>query len=80
MEPAGENLDLVFPYLIDESMFLIDASRPTAGQFVFQGLGLAEAGIRITLDFADQPHDSKRLCAVLFHPPGEILEGRRVKF
>lgn len=34
--------DLVFLYLIDQPMFLIDASRPTTGQFVLQGFGLAQ--------------------------------------
>jgi hypothetical protein len=80
VEPASENPDLVFLYLIDESMFLIDASRPTAGQFVFQGLWLARAGVRVPLNFANQPHDSRRLGPVFFDPPSEILEGRRVKF
>jgi hypothetical protein len=76
VEPAGENPDLVFLYLIDEPMFLINASRPTTGQFVLQRLRLAETGKRVTLNFTDQPHDSKRLRPVLFDPPGEILEGR----
>jgi hypothetical protein len=41
MEPAGQNPDLVFQNLIDQPMFLIDTSRPTAGQLVLQGLGFA---------------------------------------
>jgi hypothetical protein len=80
VEPAGENPDLVFLYLIDEPVLLIDASRPTTGQFVFQGLGLAHTGIRVTLNLANQSHDSKCLRPVLFDPPSEILEGRWVKF
>jgi hypothetical protein len=46
VEPAGENPDLVFLYLIDEPIFLINASRPTTGQFVLQRLRLAETGKR----------------------------------
>jgi hypothetical protein len=80
VESAGENPDLVFLYLIDESIFLIDASRPTTGQLVSQGLGLAQARIRVTLNFANQSNDSKCLRPVLFDPPGEIFEGRRIKF
>jgi len=76
VEPARENPDLIFLHLIDESMFLIDASRPATGQFVFQGLGIAQTRIRITLNFTNQFHDSKRLRPVLFDPPGEILESR----
>jgi hypothetical protein len=76
MEPAGGNPDLVFLYLIDEPMFLINASRPTTGQFVLQRLGLAQTGKRVTLNFTNQPHDSKRLRPVLLDPLGEILEGR----
>jgi hypothetical protein len=51
MEPAGENPDLVVQYLIDESMFLINAPRPTTGQFVPQGLGLTQTGEWGTLNF-----------------------------
>jgi hypothetical protein len=80
VEPAGENPDLVFPHLIDEPVFLIDASRPTTGQFALQGLGLAQTGKRITLNFTNQFHDSKCLRPVRFDPPREILEGRWVKF
>jgi hypothetical protein len=53
VEPAGENPDLVFLHLIDKSVFLIDASRPTSGQLVFQGLGLAQAGVGVTLNFGN---------------------------
>jgi hypothetical protein len=80
VKPAGENSDLVFLHLINEPVFLIDASRPTAGQLAFQGLGLAQTGKRLTLNFTHQFHDSKCLRPVRFDPPREILECRRVKF
>jgi hypothetical protein len=80
VEAAGENPDLVFVHLIDEPMFLVDVSRPTTRQFVFQGFRLAQTGIGVTLNFADQSHDSERLRPVLFDPPGKILECGRVKF
>ena len=76
MKPAGENSDLVLLHLINKSVLLIDTSGPTTGQFVFQGLGLAQAGVGVALNFANQPHDSECLRPVLFDPPGEILEGR----
>jgi hypothetical protein len=60
VEPAGENPDLVFLHLIDESMCLIDSSRLTTGQLGLQGLGLALTGIQVTLNFTNQFHDSKR--------------------
>jgi hypothetical protein len=47
-------------------VFLIDASRPATGQFVFQGIGLAQTGKRVTLNFANQSHDSKCLAPDLF--------------
>jgi hypothetical protein len=43
---------------------------------MFQGLGIAQTGARVTLGFTNQFDDSKGLCPVLLDPPREILEGR----
>jgi hypothetical protein len=78
VKTAGENPDPLLLHLIDEPMFVIDAPRPTTGQFAFQGLRLPHAGERLTLNLANQSDDSKCLRPVRFDPPREILEGRWV--
>src|SRR5438105_4858209 len=77
---ASEDSNFVLLNLIHKTMFLIDAPGPTAAQFVFQRLGFAQARERVALRFSNQANDTDSLSTILFHPPGKILEGRRIKF
>jgi hypothetical protein len=61
-------------------MFLGNAPRPAPSQFMFQRLGFAKSGVRVALNVAHEPHDSKCFRPVVFDPPGEILERCLIKF
>jgi len=80
MISAGENPDLVLQDFIDQPIGVIDTAGPAAGKVVLQGFGLAGALERVTLHFLDQLDDAESFLAVLLNPPGQILEGCRVKF
>ncbi len=54
MITTSENSDFVVGYLIDESMFFINAARPAAIEFVFERFGFADAGERFALNFFNQ--------------------------
>jgi hypothetical protein len=66
-------------HLVDESMFLINASGPTTLQVVSQWLRLAQACKRFPLNFSNQTNDAERLCSIPFHPPCEVLKSCNVK-
>jgi hypothetical protein len=76
---ASKDPDLLRLDLIDEPMLLVDPPRPAPGEFVPQRFGPADPFKWIAL-FPDQANHTKRLRAVLLHPPSEIIEAGRVKF
>jgi hypothetical protein len=53
-----EDLDLFVIDAVDEAVFVVDASRPVAGEVSFERLGLADAVERIALDLADATNDA----------------------
>src|SRR5712692_114687 len=56
---ALENSNLVLLNLVDEAMFLIDASGPTATEFVLQRLRFSDARIRFALYIPDQTNNAE---------------------
>src|SRR5262249_34038579 len=56
-----------------DAVLLIDAARPVAGERVFQGLGLAEAGERLALDVADEGVDPLEDLAIGLLPVEVVL-------
>ncbi len=77
---AGENPDLVRQYLVDQSVFLVNASRPASRQLVFQWLGLPYAGEWISLRVAYEADDSNRLSSIPFRPLCQVFERSRIEF
>jgi hypothetical protein len=57
MITARKYSNLVGENLIDDPVLVVDASRPTAGQFVLQGFRFADPLKWILLDFLDKPDD-----------------------
>lgn len=80
MLAAGKNADLVGEYLIDEPVFLVNAARPASRKFVSQRLWLAKPRKRLSLHLPHKADDAEGLRAILFNPPGQILEGGGIKF
>src|SRR5690349_21756290 len=80
MIPAGQDSDLGLGDFVDQPMFLVDPAGPAPRQVVLQRLGLTRAGEGLALDRFNQLHDPESLLTVLLDPPGEVREGRRIKF
>jgi len=76
MITAGDDSDHIIPDLINESMLLVDPSRPTAGQLMLEWFGLAFAGERITPHILDEFENTDRLLAVALNPPCQVIKGR----
>ena len=77
---ASENSDLVGQDLIDQSMFLVDASGPAPGEFVLEWLRLAQAGKWVPLNLANEANNAERLGTVLLDPPGQVLKCGGIEF
>jgi len=77
---AGQDSDLFFLNLVDKPVLLVDALRPAAGEIVLEWLRLTDASEGVFLGFLNHPHDAQRLLAIVLDPPGQVVEGRRVKF
>jgi hypothetical protein len=58
MVPASQDPNSVFPNLINESVFLVYSTRPTALHFMLEQLGFADSCKRIALDVLDQLNNS----------------------
>jgi hypothetical protein len=80
MIPAGKDSDSVVLHLIHEPMLVIDAPGPATDQFVLERLGLAGSSEGCPLDLFDQFNQAQGFLAILLNPPGQILEGRGIKF
>ena len=79
MITAGENPNLLWQYLVNQAVFLVDAPRPTPSQLVFEGFGFTDAGKRIALCICHQPNDADRLASIMLSPPGNVFECGRVE-
>jgi len=77
---ARENSNFALLYLVDKAMFLIDASGPTAAEFMLQRLGFSDARIRIALNIPDQTNNAESHRSILFHSPRKIFKRGRGKF
>ena len=78
--PACKDSDFGIEHLINEPMLLVDSPGPAAAEIMPERLGLAETYKGVPLRLSNQSSDPQRLGAVLFDPPGQILECRGVKF
>jgi hypothetical protein len=77
---ASEDADFVWLHLIHQAMLLIDPPGPAPGQLVFKRFRLAKTGKGLTLCFANEADNPKRLRPILLDPPRKILKRRNVKF
>ncbi len=77
---TGENPDLFWKYLINQSMFLVNAPRPTASQLVPKPFRLANAGKRIALRVSYETDDANRLSPILLRPPCQVVECALIEF
>jgi len=78
--PASQDSDLVRQDLIDQPVFLVDASGPAPGEFVLEWLRLAQTGKWVPLHLADEANNAERLGAILLDPPGHVLKRGGVEF
>lgn len=75
VKAAGQNANSVWQYLVDQTVFLIDAPRPTPRKLVFKRFRFADSGKWIALGISRQPYDPDGLASIPLSPPREILEG-----
>ena len=80
MIAAGKDSDFVIEDLINNSMFLVDSSRPAALQFMFERLRFADSFEGITLDIFDEIDDAEGSLAILLNPPSQVFKSVRIKF
>jgi hypothetical protein len=77
---AGKNPNLARQHLINQSMLLVNAPRPTASQLVPQPFRLTDASKRIALRVSYETDDANRLSPILFCPPSQVVECAGVEF
>ncbi len=77
---TSENPNLVRQHLINQSMLLVNAPRPTSSQLVPQGFRLTDASKRVALRVSHETDDANRLSPILFCPPCQVVERVRVEF
>lgn len=63
MATNGEDIDMGIVKSINESVFLAESSGPKAGEVMSQGLGLAQAGHRISAQ-----HFFENCAEIFVHP------------
>jgi len=80
MPTATQHANLFFCHFINQTMFVINAFKPTSSEVVFERFGLADATKRISLAFLNQTQQAQRHFAVEVHPPRQVLEPLRTKF
>ena len=68
-----QNHDVVGVDEVDEAVFFVDASGPSAGEGVPEGLRLADADEGISADVFDQPVDPFQDCPIRRLPVDVVL-------
>ena len=79
MIAARDNPDFLGQDLVDEAVFLVDASGPTSGQLVLERFWFTNTGEGIVLRVSDEPENANRLRTIPFGPPCQVLERSRVE-
>lgn len=65
---AGDDDYPVFPYGVDETVFIIDAAAPIAAEVVFQRLRLTKAFVAVAIYVGEQQVDTAQSLFVLCLP------------
>lgn len=73
MVPTGQDTDLVFLDLIDQSVFLVDSTGPAAGKLMPERLRLAGSFKRGALHLFEQLDNAEGDLTVLLYPPAQVL-------
>ncbi|GEM_PF-6511243 len=55
VEPTRQDSDLGLMNLVYKTMLVVDAPRPTTGQFMFERLWFSNADERVAMGFLDYP-------------------------
>src|SRR5438552_3163567 len=74
-----EDLHLLVVGSVDQSVFVVDAAGPVAGQVTFQGFRLSYPGERVALDLTNQARNSRRHLPVCAQPVQEVFPCVRVE-
>src|SRR5688500_7666265 len=74
------NTNLVVQHLIDQSMFVVNALRPAAGEIPFEWFWLSHASKRIIGSFLNEADDSQRFLSIVLNPPRQVFKPDRIKF
>jgi hypothetical protein len=71
--PTSNDFDLLVGWLIDQAVFLVDPSRPTARQLMFEWFRFPYSFERVTLNSLNQIENLQSLPSIGFDPPLKIL-------
>jgi hypothetical protein len=75
-----EEIDRPIGDTIDQTVFLSDAARPTAGEHIFQRFGLSRAFERIPHGCLNEIEDSDGDAPLVFDPKPEVLKKLGLKY
>jgi len=68
-----EDLELFVVGSVDEAVFVVNASRPVAGQVSLERFGLTDAVERIALDLADETNNAAHPFAIGLQPVLKVV-------